>query len=391
MTNLRRLARALPLLLVAFLATGAPAGAHGQTAACLAPDRVAATRERMRQVVDSVLHSRADLPGISVYVEAAGLCLTWSGSAGVSDLATGKTLSVDQPFRIASNTKTYVAAATLRLIEDGRLKLDDPIARRLPKEYVDRLRAGGYDLNRITIRHLLSHTSGLYDYAMDPAFMTAVMAEPGKRWTRLEQVEFALAKGKPYGEPGQVFHYADTGYILLGEIIERITGKGLGPALRDLLGYQRLQLTSTWLETLEPAPQGVAGRAHQYMDSTDTFAMDPSLDLYGGGGLVATPRDMMTFLRGLFTGRIYRKPSTLQTMLTTPFPGAQRDYRLGIYPFTVDGERGWGHTGFWNTFAFYWPDRDIGISLAVTQQGQGNASRALLTSLYRVVREASGK
>lgn len=387
----RRSARALPLLLVAFLATGAPAGAHGQTAACLAPDRVAATRERMRQVVDSVLHSRSDLPGISVYVEAAGLCLTWSGSAGVSDLASGKPLSVDQPFRIASNTKTYVAAATLRLIEDGRLKLDDPIAGRLPKAYLDRLRAGGYDPDAISVRHLLSHSSGLYDYGMDSTYQAVVTTDLRKHWTRLEQVEFAMAKGKPYGKPGQVFHYADTGYILLGEIIERITGKGLAPALRDLLGYQRLQLTSTWLETLEPAPQGVAGLAHQYMDTTDTFEMDPSVDLYGGGGLVATPRDMVMFLRGLFTGRVYHKPSTLQTMLTTPIMDAGRDYRLGIYPFAVDGERGWGHTGFWNTFAFYWPDRDIGLAVAITQQGQGNASRALMTSLYRVVREASGR
>jgi D-alanyl-D-alanine carboxypeptidase len=200
-----------------------------------------------------------------------------------------------------------------------------------------------------------------------------------------------MTRGSPYGQPGQVYHYADTGYILLGEIVEQLTGQGLGPALRNLIGYQRLGLTSTWLETLEPAPKGVADLAHQYMGAADTYGMDPSVDLYGGGGLVATPKDMVTFLRGLFTGRVYKKPATLQAMLTTPYQHAARDYRLGIYPMVVDGERGWGHTGFWNTFAFYWPDRDIGVAVAITQQGQGNASRTLLTSLYRLVREASGK
>jgi D-alanyl-D-alanine carboxypeptidase len=380
--------RALSVVLVTFLATGTPVSAQGQAAGCLAPDRVAAVRERMRHAVDSVLHSRTDLPGISVHVESPKLCLSWSGTAGVSDLATGKTLSVEQPVRIASNTKTYVAAAILRLAEDGRLSLDDPIAKRLPKAYVDRLRAGGYDPDVITIRHLLSHTSGLYDYAMDSTYLEIATTDLRHHWTRMEQVEFAMTRGRPYGQPGQVYHYADTGYILLGEIVEQLTGQGLGPALRNLIGYKRLGLTSTWLETLEPAPKGVADLAHQYMGGADTYGMDPSVDLYGGGGLVATPKDMVTFLRGLFTGKVYKKPVTLQAMLTTPYQHAARDYRLGIYPMVVDGERGWGHTGFWNTGAFYWPDRDIGVAVAITQQGRGDVSHALLQSLYRLARDA---
>jgi D-alanyl-D-alanine carboxypeptidase len=106
--------------------------------------------------------------------------------------------------------------------------------------------------------------------------------------------------GKPYGAPGKVFSYSDTGYILLGEILERQTGGSMAAALRNLLGYQRLGLRSTWLETLESAPKGVLDRAHRYEGDHDTYTDDPSYDLYGGGGLASTVRDTALFMRALF-------------------------------------------------------------------------------------------
>jgi D-alanyl-D-alanine carboxypeptidase len=118
----------------------------------------------------------------------------------------------------------------------------------------------------------------------------------------------------------------------------------------------------------------------------DTYPADPSLDLYGGGGLVATPRDMVAFTRALLTGKVYRDPKTLDLMLSNPGITTQRDYRMGIYAMVLAGDQGFGHSGFWNTFAFHIPATDVTIASSISQQGMGDASRQLLEALYRVVR-----
>ena len=119
--------------------------------------------------------------------------------------------------------------------------------------YDELLREGGYDTGAITLWHLMTHTSGIYDFAADaydpsiPGGFTAEVAkDPARRWTRFEQIEFAVAHGKPYGDPGTVFGYSDTGACLVGEIVERATGMTMGAAIRDLVDYERLGLTRTW-------------------------------------------------------------------------------------------------------------------------------------------------
>jgi D-alanyl-D-alanine carboxypeptidase len=372
--------------LLAVLLLGAAASRAVGQGRCPSAEASRALEVRLQAIMDSTLAARPALNAISVHIEAPGRCLSWSGAAGVADKATGAKLRPEQPVRIASNTKTYVAAAILRLVEDGKVGIDAPISTYLPGEYLDALRSGGYDPAAITMRHLLHHTSGIFDYAMDEAFSAAVFGDPSRRWSRMDQVRWAMERGKPYGAPGTVYHYSDTGYLLLGEILERVTGQGLAPALRQLLGFDRLRLSSTWLETLEPAPAGVADRAHQYMDSLDTYPLDPSFDLYGGGGLVATPKDMATFTRALLTGKVYRDPKTLDLMLSNPGITTQRDYRMGIYAMGLAGDQGYGHSGFWNTFSFHVPGSDVTIASSISQQGLGNASRQLLEAVYRAVR-----
>ena len=123
-----------------------------------------------------------------------------------------------------------------------------------PRALVDAIERDGYDATAITLRHLLQHTSGLYDYASDVDFQVQVLGEPSRRWTREEQVRLAMLEGDPLGEPGEVYAYSDTGYVLLGDVIERATGGTLGAAYRDLLRFDVLGLDSTWLEQVEPEP-----------------------------------------------------------------------------------------------------------------------------------------
>ncbi len=369
------------MMIVAFALSLLTSTVAGQTAPC-PPAGIVALRASLQQLLDSVVKARPDIAGVSVHVDAPKRCLSWSGAAGASDRATGTRLKPEQPHRIASITKTYVAAAVLRLAEEGNVSLDAPVTGLLSAESIELLRRGGYRPDIITVRHLLTHTSGIFDYAMSAAYQEAVNGNPTKRWTRAEQVRFAIDQGQPHGEPGSVFHYSDTGYILLGEIVERVTGQSMAAALRSLLGYDKNGWNATWFETLEPAPAGVADRAHQYMGDVDTYAFDPSFDLYGGGGLAATPRDMARFTRALFEGKVYRKKETLDLMLKEPGVPASRNYRSGIYARDVEGVRGFGHTGFWNTFAFHFPELDLTVAASLTQQVNAyDAAGAMLSAI----------
>ena len=235
-----------------------------------------------------------------------------SFALGFVDGMGGRLARPDNPFRIASVTKTFTAVAVMKLVEQGRIGLDQPIAGLLSRASLEALRQGGADPQAITVRHLLGHRSGLGDYAITLEYFQAVLADPQRRWSRLEQLELALALTPPV-PPDLRFAYADTNYILLGEILERATRRPLARALRDTLGFARLGLKSTWLESLEPAPPGIKPRLHQFLAEIDTTGFDPSFDLWGGGGLVSTVDDLARFFRALFHGRILA-PATLERM-----------------------------------------------------------------------------
>lgn len=315
--------------------------------------------------------------GVAVFVDSGTLGLTWTGAIGLADPSSGEPMTPSHPVRIASNTKTYVAAAVLRAWEDGLLGLDDSITGHLPGEFVDMLEGGGYRPDAITVRHLLTHTSGLDDHGND-AYAAQIMADPRHRWTRAEQLRICMEEGKIQGEPGEVYRYSDTGYILLGEILERITGENLAGAVWGLLDRERLGLGETWFETLEPRPEGVTERAHQFFGEHDVSGFDPSFDLWGGGGIVTTVGDLGRFTRALFTGGIFRDPATLETMLSTIeglrpaddaterslSPGA---YRMGVWVLERDGYTVYRHTGFWCTSATYVPEFDLVVTATANQ------------------------
>lgn len=327
--------------------------------------------QTLQALVDSTVAATPSIPGLILRVQAPSLGLDWQGAAGVFDRATGEKLRPEHTMRIASNTKTYIAAATLRLVEDGKVGLDDPIAKHLSPESLAELRRDGYDTEAITVRHLLTHTSGIFDYAMSPEFAAAVGADFSHRWTRPEQLTFAIDKGAPYGKPGEVYHYSDTGYILLGELLERTTGQTMGAAVAALIGYQKLGLTHTYFESLDSVPAGTPARAHQYLDGTDSYGLDASHDLYGGGGIVTNLADLTRFYRALVRGEILLKPGLLEVMLTPSAPSLGPDstsgYGMGIGRGRVGTELCYGHSGYWGTTARYCPAADVTVAAAMNR------------------------
>ena len=333
--------------------------------ACL--DRVAANRPQPAlhgQVVLSTLDSRHRV------------------STRVLGRADGAaSLRGDEGFRIASITKPYVAATVFRLAETGRIELDAPVTRWLPQAWTRRLQQDGYRPERITVRHLLSHTSGLADHAQAPQFLAAITGDPQGEWTRARDVARLVEWTDPVGVPGEKFSYSDTGYVLLGDIVETVTGQDLPDAVREQLGLDRLGLERTWWERYE-RPDGRI-RAHQVFKGRDTHDWNPSMDLYGGGGLVASTADVAAFFDALLAGRVFDKPETLAAMLSREGIPADSPYRHGL--FVYDKAAGSiGHSGFWGTLVMREPVSRRTIAGAVTDIADYPAMKALIEGYARV-------
>lgn len=342
---------------------------------------------RLQAIADSVVRARPRIPGVILYVENTRLGRSWSVAAGQSDTATDRPMHPGQPLRIASNTKTYTAAAILRLVEKGTLALSDPLAKHLPAELAAELRRDGYQIDVITIEQVLAHRAGFHEHPAVPSYIPTVLANPRKRWTRLEQVRWLVDSLAPVGPPGGQFKYSDTGYILLGAIVERYTGKNYGAGVRELTGLDRLGFKRTWFETLEPEPAGTPERVHQYMGGTDTYSFDPSVDLYGGGGVAASVSDMGAFLTALFAGRVFEKKATLDTMIAIRSPDFLAGYGLGMFRFNAAGKTGYGHSGFWGTIAMHFPSEGLTVAAAVNEQSQGNVVFGIVAAVVRALAE----
>ena len=343
---------------------------------------------RLAAAADAFAAAHPTYPGVALAVVSPRL--QWTGSAGHPALGSHTRLDPRAGFRIASVTKTFTAAATLRLVEEGRLALDDPIGEHLAPATVALLRNGGYDPQAIRVRHLLMHTSGLYDYASDPKFVEYVLTHGRHHWTRAEKVRFAMTHGKPYAPPGKEFHYADTGYVLLGQIVERTTARPLGSAFRRLLGFEKLGLTHTFLESLEPRPPAARPRAHQYYQRIDATGFDPSFDLYGGGGLVSTVGDLARFYRALLHRQVFERPTTLRIMLGKPNTRRIADLGMGIFSNRFGGRSGedcWGHSGFWGVTVIHCPASDVTVALTVNQADNfDRPSQQFVATILRLLR-----
>jgi D-alanyl-D-alanine carboxypeptidase len=336
-------------------------------------ERSAAGPDRFQHLLDSTLSQAPQVPGLILRVESPKLAEPWTGAVGYADRAAKTPLEPTNSVRIASQTKTFVAVSILRLMEQGKLGLDTAIARYLSPESIRELRRGGYDPSRITVRQVLHHTSGIFDYGMTREYLHAIEADPGHRWSRLEQVKFAIDHGKKWGEPDESYHYSDTGYVLLGEIIERLHGKPLGQSVRDLVDFDRVGLRHTYFETLDSVPPGTGPRAHQYADTVDTYRLDASHDLWGGGGIVSDVADIARFYRTLVRGEILSKATTEMMLVVTPqsetgpesHPGS--GYGMGIGRGRIGSLVCYGHGGYWGTLARYGPSAVVTVVAAMNR------------------------
>ncbi len=353
------------------------------------------TPERLFQKsIDTIYQNNPEAVGIMVHIEAPDLGISWSGASGYADKNKKTPLQADQPVLIASSIKTYVSAAILKLVEEGQLSLELSIDHLISKKSKLLFEKDAYDLSKIKVKHLLSHTSGVWNYAnMD--YINHKKENPKYRWTRNKQLELTTEAGDPLGPPGAQFHYSDANYLLLTEIIETLTGQPFYEAMRDLLQYESLQLNNTWFPTLEEKPKNTKALVHQYWGSYDwdSYDLDISWDLYGGGGIACPTKDLARFVQNYFNGNIVENDS-IQNLIFTEIRTKETElypYYLGLSQDNYHGMNAYGHGGFWSTVMMYFPKINASIAVCILERDKRILRRNVLDKVSKILLDQSEK
>jgi D-alanyl-D-alanine carboxypeptidase len=325
----------------------------------------------------------ADVPGVLVLIQGGNQNgQIRVATAGVADLTTGSALRPQARFRVGSLTKTFVATVVLQLVGEGRLGLDDPVARRLPG-----LIALG---NRITIRQLLNHTSGLFDYLADPT-MPASIAQ-NSVFTPTELV--AIAERHPsLFPPGTGWAYSNTNYIVAGLLIEAVTHHQLTQELQRHI-FTPLHLIGTSFPVTTARIGGY--HAHGYVPADlvptpdgqpfDVTGLNPTA-AWAAGAVISSATDLATFYRALMSGRLLGADLLRELKTTvTEDPADPDHFRYGLGVERVQDSCGvnWGHGGsiFGYQDAAYWNEQtDRTVVVASTMFPAPAAAEAALTDL----------
>jgi D-alanyl-D-alanine carboxypeptidase len=302
---------------------------------------------------------------------------TWRLAAGSARLEPRQPLTPAARFRVGSVTKSFVATVVLQLVGEGTLRLDDTVERWVPGLVPD----GG----AVTLRMLLNHTSGLFDYTEDPAFLRRMIEDPTRPATPRELVAVATAH-LPTFPPGTDWAYSNTNYIVTGLILEAATGRSVARLVGARI-LRPLRLGGTYFAVGSPDLAGY--HAHGYVPPSltngagyvDVTPFAPSL-AWAAGAIVSTADDLHRFYAALLGGRLLRPPQ-LREMTTTVPVVPTAGYGLGLFAERRACGTVWGHDGGipgYATFAFgdrsgrrgavialpTQPDRDLDAVLALT-------------------------
>jgi D-alanyl-D-alanine carboxypeptidase len=320
----------------------------------------------------------------------------WSGAAGFADVAARRPMTTADVFDVGSITKTFVAAEVLRLADSGTLRLDDPLSRWLPA-YPG---AAG-----ITLRELLAHTSGLADYFANERLLIHLAADPQAAWQPAALLTYV---GKPLFPPGTGWFYSNTNYLLLGRVIEAVTGRTLGAELAGRF-FEPLGLEASALQsgtTMAPAPalglparpyDRVAGSKVLFKDLGDGTGYLPftslATSLDAAGSLVSTSSDLARWGADLYGGAVLA-PASLQEMEDTSISTSYKprfSYGLGAQRLTLEGFTSYGHGGAcsgYRTALRYFPT--LGASVAVLTNIDGPDPDAIVAQLVALITARRG-
>ncbi|MFK4428157.1 MULTISPECIES: serine hydrolase domain-containing protein [Bacillus] len=296
-------------------------------------------RNSVKQAMRDTLH--LGFPGILVKTYEGGK--TWGYAAGVANLSTKKPMKTDFRFRIASVTKTFTATVVLQLAGENRLNLDDSIEKWLPGV----IQGNGYDAKQITIRQILNHTSGIAEYSRTKE--ADFFKNRNKSFTAEDLVKLGLSLPPDFA-PGKGWSYSNTGYVLLGILIEKVTGNSYAEEIENRI-IEPLELSNTFLPGNSSVIPGT-NHARGYFqpdgasELKDITYYNPSIGS-SAGDMISTADDLNKFFSYLLSGKLL-KEQQLKQMLTTVSTGSAEivGYGLGIYETRLpNGVSIWGHSG----------------------------------------------
>ncbi|MEV7549714.1 serine hydrolase domain-containing protein [Amycolatopsis sp. NPDC089917] len=298
----------------------------------------AATGDPVRAAVGNLV-AAGGFPGAVAWVRN-GEAVSRFG-AGYANPATREAAGPRHRFRIASNTKAFVATVVLRLAGEGALSLDDSIERRLPGV----VRGPGYEPEKITVRMLLNHTSGVHD-PLDPHFFDPYLVDGNRAHviTPSEVIRRSLVD-PPSFAPGTKTDYSNTGYLLLGKVIEKVTHTDVREEIQRRV-LDPLGLGRTYFPLRSPFLRGP--HLHGYdLGGQDMTVFSPSYD-WTAGAMVSTVDDLAKFHRALLAGRLLEPAQQAELVRLVP-SGKAGAYGAGVETLTLPCPGGpkriWGNTG----------------------------------------------
>lgn len=330
--------------LVSGLALTAPTASAVAEVGSVRPSRTTSDTPALQRALDQLVEDGA--PGALLYTYDKGTVAELQ--SGLADITSAAPMVGESSYRIGSQTKTYVATAVLQLAAHDRVHLGDPVSRYLPRLLAEH--------PRITVRQLLNHTSGLYEFNDDPRVLAPYFeGDLGHVWTPRNLVRIALSH-QPVARPGTAYHYSNTNYVLAGLMVQAITGRGLGHVLRGRV-FSKAHLEATTFTKARTLPTPAA---HGYVElpgakqPTDITSLFPYP--WASGATVSTAPDVARFYRHLLSGRML--PQRLMAAMRTTVdasseegPGAR--YGLGLQRFRTPCGAAWGHGGNFPGYVTY--------------------------------------
>jgi D-alanyl-D-alanine carboxypeptidase len=317
-------------------ADGTPAVVAGQES------RHTATQTAMDAAV------AAGVPG--VVAEVRDTHGVWKGTSGVADLTTRQPRGNGDSFRAGSVTKTLVATVLLQLQAERRIDLDATVDHYLP----GLVRGNGHDGTRITVRQLMNHTSGIFNFTEDATFVQKVLGIEFLRtryddWTPQQVIALAL-QNPPQFEPGTSWKYSNTNYLLLGLIVEKLTGRPYAEEIeRRITGP--LGMRATYFPGHDPHVPAPTRHYSTFTEDPgkiyDVTELDPSW-AWAAGEMVTNAGDLNRLYSALLGGRLLRPAQLAQMTTTVDTLGnlARQRYGLGLIEYeTTCGIKVWGHSG----------------------------------------------
>ncbi len=321
-------------------------------AAAAAPTITATSGAHLTASVSSALTARLaqlrssyGIPGIEATIIFPD-GTSWRAHAGFRNYGARVPVANSTPFAIASVSKTFLAALVIQLSNEGRFGLDDRLLTYLPTANVK---------SAVTIRELLDHTSGVYDFFSNSKIDKAILGCRTCIWTPAKSLAYLKTS---YFAPGTGWAYSNSNYVLLGQLVEKLTGTSYATLLKQRF-FDPLGLISTYVQVKQPAPYTVANSYRFYTSSNkekptplyDGTGISPfrSLTTAAGaaGAIASSARDLAIWARALYSGQVLGTGGLTQMLdfaTAMPYRSAV-PYGLGVQQYSVEGRIAYGHGG----------------------------------------------